>query len=73
MNYEEKKQMLIVRQSQLKMTLEWATACGYCLSLEELTRITERLVDYVYQGPTAEINQATKAIDVYLQKNKKNQ
>jgi hypothetical protein len=70
MNYEDKKQMLIVRQSQLKLTLDWANSCGYCLSLEELTRITERMVDYVYNGPTIEINEQMKAIDGYLKKSK---
>jgi len=45
------RQIMIVRQSQLKMAQEWAQSCGYCLDLIELVTLSEVLTDYVMEGP----------------------
>ncbi len=66
LTYEEHKQLMIIRQSQLKLVLDWATTCGYCLTLLELARITEQMTSFVVNGPSPEMNDILSAIDKYL-------
>jgi len=72
LTYDEHKQLMIIRQSQLKLVLDWAISCGYCLSLSELTRITNQMTTFVEEGSTPEVNDIIKGIDKYLEsKNEK--
>lgn len=66
MTTEEKKQIMIIRQSQLKLVLDWAQTCEKCLSAKELIQVSEVFVDYVSNGYSKEIASRMDKIDEYL-------
>jgi hypothetical protein len=64
----DQRQIMIIRQSQLKLALDWSQLQGHKLSLLELTRLTSILTDYVIDGSTNEINTSLVKVDEYLKK-----
>ena len=63
----QSKERQIAAQSQLKMTQEWAHACGYCLSLADLVKVSTVMVDYVENGYSKELGERLQKVDEYLQ------
>ena len=63
----QNKDRIIATQSQLKMTQEWAEACGYCLTLKDLVSVSVVLVDYVENGYSKELADRLEKVDKYLQ------
>ena len=57
---------MIIRQSQLKLVLDWAQTCGICVSAKELIQVSEVFVDYVSNGYSKEIAARMDKIDEYL-------
>lgn len=62
----QNKDRQIATQSQLKLTLDWATSCGKCLTLKELVSISVVLVDFVENGYSKEIGDRFEKIQEYL-------
>ena len=60
------QQTQIVRQSSLKLILEWSTSCDKCLTLKELTAMTEVLTEYVQYGYSKEIGERFDNIQKHL-------
>ena len=64
----QNKERQIAAQSQLKMIQEWATACGYCLTLADLVKVSTVMVDYIENGYSKELGDRLDKVDEYLQK-----
>ena len=60
------QQTQIVRQSSLKLLLEWSNSCDKCLTLKELTAMTEVLTEYVQYGYSKEIGERFDNIQKHL-------
>lgn len=65
---EQERQMKIMRQSQLKLVLDWSTSCNKCLTSKELITMTEVFVDYTNNGYTKELGDRLSKLDEYLKK-----
>lgn len=63
----QSKDRQIATQSQLKLALDWATHCGYCLSIKDLVSISVVLVDYVENGYSKELKDRLDKVDAYLE------
>jgi len=63
---EQSKERKIASQSQLKMAQEWATACGYCLTLKDLVSVSVVLTDYIENGWSKELGERLEKVDTYL-------
>lgn len=63
----QSKERQIGAQSSLKLVQDWATSCGYCLSLKDLVGVSVVIVDYVENGYSKEIGERLTKIDNYLQ------
>ena len=63
---EQEKQQKIIRQSQLKLVLDWSQTCGVCLTAKELIQITEVFVDYADNGYSKGLADRFNKIDEYL-------
>lgn len=63
----QSKERQIAAQSQLKLALDWANSCGYCLSIKDLVSISVVLVDYVENGYSSELKTRLEKVDSYLQ------
>lgn len=64
----QNKERQIATQSQLKVTLDWANACGKCLTLKELVSVSVVLVDYVENGWSAALGERLSKIDEHFSK-----
>ena len=60
------KQVMIVRQSSLKMAQEWAQSCGYCLDLVELVTLSEVISDYVIDGPQKGVMDRIRSVKTHF-------
>ena len=60
------QQTQIVVQSSLKLLLEWSKNCDKCLTLKELTGMTEVLVEYVQTGYSKDIGDRFDKIENYI-------
>lgn len=63
----QSKDRQIMAQSQLKMAHEFATSCGYCLSLKDLVAVSVVLAEYCENGYSKELGQRLEKVDKYLQ------
>lgn len=63
----QNKERQIATQSQLKLTLDWANSCGYCLTLKDLVSVSVVLVDYVENGYSKELKERLEKVDKYLE------
>lgn len=60
------KQVMIVRQSSMKMAHSWAESCGYCLDLVELVTLSEVISDYVIDGPQKVVMDRIRKVDTHF-------
>ena len=65
----QNKERQIAAQSQLKMVQEWATSCGYCLSLADLVKVSTLMVEYVENGYSKEMGDRLEKVDSYINSN----
>jgi len=72
MSFEDKRQLLIVRQSQLERAMEYYRTIGVEPSLTELVRTAELLKDFVYNGIDTNTQTRVTAFDEYVKTKKKN-
>ena len=63
----QSKERQIAAQSQLKMVQEWAQACGYCMTLADLVKVSTVMVDYIENGYSKEMGDRLEKVDSYLQ------
>jgi hypothetical protein len=61
----------IIAQSQLKLTLEYFSACGHCPSLADLIKISTMLEKYVKEGYSSTLAESFDKIDEYINSNYK--
>jgi len=61
-------QQSIIKQSQLKQSLDYFKTCGHCPSLKELFALTEVFCDYVENGYTDKLKERSDSVQVYLNK-----
>jgi hypothetical protein len=66
-NNDEKKQMYIIRQSQLERTLEYYTMLGKKPTMLEWVKTAELLKDYVLNGVTDDVKKRINGLDKYNQ------
>lgn len=62
------QQEQIVRQSQIKLALDYFNACGVCPTLSDLIKITTMLEQYIKNGYDKDIVAKFDRIDEYIQK-----
>lgn len=62
----QKTQQSIIRQSQIKNVVDYCRMIGTPLTLKEIVRITNVLVDYCENGYTPEIGNLLDKIDVHI-------
>lgn len=66
------KDLQIIRQSQLKLTMDYFTACGTCPSMTDLLKVTTMLENFVVNGyKTADLPKY-EALDKYINEHYKN-
>jgi hypothetical protein len=66
------REMTIMRQSQIKMALEYVTSVGVTVTLEELDRITELFVELCLRPKDDDLKKRIKALDKWLEEKKQN-
>jgi len=60
------KDLQIIRQSQLKLTMDYFNACGTCPSITDLLKVTTMLENFVVNGyKTADLPKY-EALDRYI-------
>lgn len=64
----QKNQSSIIRQSQIKMVVEYCRMIGTPMTLKEIVGITNVLVDYCESGYSKEIGERLESIDKHIQK-----
>ena len=64
------REMTIMRQSQIKMALEYVTSVGVTVTLEELDRITELFVELCMRPKDDELKKRIKSLDKWLEEKK---
>jgi hypothetical protein len=67
----QSKERQIASQSSLKLVLDWASACGKCLTMKELVGVSVVIVDYVENGYTAELGKRLETIQDHIDNKKK--
>lgn len=65
------KDLQIVRQSQLKLVLEYTSQAQVQLKLKEIVGITNVMVDYCINGYSKELGDRLNGIDVFISARKK--
>lgn len=66
------KDLQIIRQSQLKLTMDYFTACGTCPSMTDLLKVTTMLENFVVNGYRAADLPKYEALDKYINEHYKN-
>jgi hypothetical protein len=64
---DDKKQVFIIRQSQLERTLEYYTMLGKKPTMLEWVKTAELLKDYVLDGITDDVRKRINGLDKYNQ------
>jgi hypothetical protein len=64
------RDMTIMRQSQIKMALEYVTSVGVTVTLEELDRITELFVELCMRPKDEDLKKRIKSLDKWLEEKK---
>jgi hypothetical protein len=60
------KDKQIIRQSQLKLCLDYFNMCGYCPSLADTISITHMLEKFVSEGYSKDMKESFERIDKYI-------
>jgi hypothetical protein len=65
-NYEEKKQELIVRQSQINSTIEYFKLIGKKPNISDIIKISTMMTKYVHNGYSKELNESFLKMDEHI-------
>jgi len=60
------KDKQIIRQSQLKFSLDYFTTCGYCPNTTDLIKTTAMLEDFVINGYSKDMASKFERLDEYI-------
>lgn len=60
------KQVMIVRQSSLKWTIDYCRMIGSPMKMKEMVKMSENLTKYVFDGATKEVMDKMEKIDDYI-------
>lgn len=60
------KDLQIIRQSQLKLSMDFFTACGACPSMVDLVKVTTMLENFVVNGYRSADIPKYEALDNYI-------
>mgnify|MGYP006268244249 CR=1 FL=1 len=66
------RELQIMRQSQIKMALEYVSSVGINVSVEELNRITEIFVELCLRPADDDLKKRVKALDKWILEKKQN-
>lgn len=61
------QQEQIIRQSQIKLALDYFNACGICPTLADLMKITTMLEKYIIDGYSPDLVSKFENIDKFIQ------
>jgi len=61
------RDVMISRQSQLKLVMDYCNLCGYCLSMKDIVAISNVLVDYVELGYSKDLENRLQKIDEFIE------
>jgi len=62
------KDKQIIRQSQLKLSLDYYQMCGYCPNITDLIKTTAMLEDFVINGYSKDMASKFERLDEYITK-----
>jgi uncharacterized protein YjgD (DUF1641 family) len=65
-NYEEKKQELIVRQSQINSTIEYFKLIDKKPNISDIIKISTMMTKYVHNGYTKELIESFLKMDEHI-------
>ena len=60
------KDKQIIRQSQLKLVLDYFQMCGLCPSLGDVIKVTTMMEKYVIEGYSTDIMNSFERIEKYI-------
>ena len=63
------KDRQIIRQSQLKLSLEYYNSCGICPTMADLVKTTTMLEDYVINGYSSNLMMKFDKLDAFINDN----
>ena len=66
MTENDKKQIMIIRQSQTKLILDYSVSIGKKISLKTMVGISQVLVDYVLNGYDKKMGDRLDKVDEYF-------
>ena len=66
MAHATEKDKQIIRQSQLKLSLDYYQMCGYCPSTTDLIKTTAMLEDFVINGYSKEMASKFERLDEHI-------
>lgn len=66
------KDKQIIRQSQLKMSLDYFNSCNICPTITDLIKTTTMLEDFVINGYSKELVSKFEKLDGYINEQYKN-
>jgi len=61
------KDLQIIRQSQIKVTLDYFNSCGVCATLTDIISITTMLEQFIKDGYSKDLKTKFESIDKYIQ------
>lgn len=65
------QQEQIIRQSQIKLALDYYNTCGFCPSIVDLVKTTTMLEQYIKEGYSSDLINKIEKLDHYIQENYK--
>jgi len=65
------QQEQIIRQSQIKLALDYYNTCGFCSSIVDLVKTTTMLEQYIKEGYSSDLINKIEKLDQYIQENYK--
>ena len=68
MTKEDHKQEMIIRQSQIKLALDYFNACNICPTLADLVKTTTMLEKYIKDGYSPELISKFEKTDEFINK-----
>jgi len=67
--FEEHKQQLIVRQSQMERAIQYCTLIGIKPNPSDLLSIADVFTEFVFNGRTKDVMERTKLMNKYINEN----
>lgn len=61
-------QRQIIRQSQMKLALDYYTACGTCPSIVDLMKTSTMFEQYILNGYSEKLAKSMETLDQHIQK-----